>query len=124
MKKLLLCLISGLILQGCSASMALSGDKAPNLEVIKKGQNKVIVESQPLKPVSSELLSNGNTVSLYQYTTGNESSAGRAGVYVLLDLVTCFLSEFVTMPIEMSKKGELRFIKIEYTKEGEIVKIG
>lgn len=124
MKKLLLCLISGLLLQGCSASMALSGDKEPNLEVIKKGQNKVIVESQPLKPVSSELLSNGNTVSLYQYTMGNESSAGRAGVYVLLDLVTCFLSELVTMPIEMSKKGELRFIKIEYTKEGEIVKIG
>lgn len=126
MKKLLLlgCVISGLMLQGCSAVMALNGEKEPNFEVIKKGQNKVIIESQPLKPVSTELLSNGNILSTYQYIIGNEPSAGRAGVYVFLDLLTCFISELVTMPIEMSKQGELRLIKIEYTQQGEVVKIG
>ena len=104
--------------------MALNGEKEPNFELIKPGQNKVIVESQPLKPVSTEVLSNGNIVSTYQYTLGNEPSAGRAAVYVLLDCLTCFISELVTMPIEMSKNGELRLIRIEYTPQGNIIKIG
>lgn len=127
MKKLLLLsciMMSALVLQGCSAVMALNGEREPNFEVIKKGQNKVIVEAQPLKPISTEVLSNGNILSTYQYTVGNQPSYGRAGVYVLLDMLTFFISEVVTMPIEMSKHGELRLIKIEYTQQGEIVKIG
>lgn len=123
MKKILLIGCTLAILQGCSAVMALNGEKEPDFKVIKKGQNKAIVESQPLKPISTEMLSNGNILSTYQYTIGNEPSAGRAGVYVLLDLLTCFISELVTMPIEMSKNGEIRIIKIEYTPQGEIIKI-
>lgn len=123
MKKILLIGCTLAILQGCSAVMALNGEKEPDFQVIKKGQNKAIVESQPLKPISTEMLSNGNILSTYQYIIGNEPSAGRAGVYVLLDLLTCFISELVTMPIEMSKNGEIRIIKIEYTPQGEIIKI-
>ncbi|MGL4875071.1 MAG: hypothetical protein ACRC30_10530 [Clostridium sp.] len=89
-------------------------------ELIKPGQNKAIVESQPLRPISTDV----HMVSTYQYTMGNEPSAGRAAVYVLLDCMTFFISELVTMPIEMTKKGDLKFIKIEYTPKGEIVKIG
>ncbi|MGX6591922.1 hypothetical protein ACWMNP_07325 [Cetobacterium ceti] len=111
-------------LQGCSATMALTGDKESNLSVIQKGQNKAIVESQPLKPINTEVLKNGNIVSLYQYTMGNSPSAGRAAVYVLLDATTCFISEIVTMPIEMSKTSEVKIIRIEYTPQGEIIKIG
>lgn len=124
MKKLCLLVCSIVVLQGCSAMMALSGEKEPNLSVVQKGQNKAIVESQPLKPISTEVLSNGNIVSMYQYTMGNAPSAGRAGVYVLLDVVTCFISELVTMPVEMSKTGEVKIIKIEYTPQGDIVKVG
>lgn len=126
MKKLILLgiITSGLLFQGCSAVMALNGEKEPNFELIKPGQNKVIVESQPLKPVSTEVLSNGNIVSTYQYTLGNEPSTGRAAVYVLLDCLTFFISELVTMPIEISKNGELRLIRIEYTPQGNIIKIG
>lgn len=111
-------------MQGCSAVMALNGEKEPSFELIKPGQNKAIVESQPLKPISTDVLPSGNMVSTYQYTMGNEPSAGRAAVYVLLDCMTFFISELVTMPIEMTKKGDLKFIKIEYTPKGEIVKIG
>ena len=126
MKKKLfgLLLLSLLGLQGCSAVMALNGSKEPDLSVFKKGQNKVIIESQPLKPISTEYLKNGNIVSTYQYTVGNEASAGRAAVYVLLDVATCFISEIVTMPLEMGKKGEVKIIRIEYTTDGEVVKVG
>lgn len=112
------------MLQGCSAVMALNGEKEPNFEIIRVGQSKSIVEAQPLKPVSTETLKNGNIVSTYQYTMGKEPSAGRAAVYVLLDCVTFFISELVTMPMEMGKAGDVKLIKIEYTPTGQIVKIG
>lgn len=126
MKKLILLGVfaSAFLFQGCSAMMALNGKKEPNFQVITKGVNKCIVESQPIKPISTEILPNKDIVSMYQYTVGNESSPGRACVYVLLDCVTCFVSELVTMPIEMSKTGEVRIIRIEYTPDGEIKKIG
>lgn len=126
MKKIFcgLIVLASLGLQGCSAVMALNGDKEPNLSLITKGQSRSIIESQPLKPVSTEKLANGNIVATYHYTVGNEPSAGRAAVYVLLDCVTCFISELVTMPIEMTKKGELKMIKVEYTPSGEVVKVG
>lgn len=116
-------LLLSLGMQGCSAVMALNGEKEPNFSVITKGQSKAIVESQPLKPISMERLENGNLVSTYQYTMGKEPSAGRAAVYVLLDCVTCFISELVTMPIEMGKNGEIKLIKIEYTPDGEVVRV-
>lgn len=126
MKKVVLGTIlafSILSMQGCSAVMALNGVKEPNFSVITKGQSKSIVESQPLKPISTEKLTNGNLLSTYQYTMGKEPNAGRAAVYVLLDCVTIFISELVTMPIEMGKDGEIKFLKIEYTPEGEVIKV-
>lgn len=78
MKKIYLLVCSIIVLQGCSATMALTGDREPNLSVIQKGQNKAIVESQPLKSFNTEVLKNGNIVSMYQYTMGNSPSAGRA----------------------------------------------
>ena len=63
MKKMILLSVLGLslLMQGCSAMMALGGQKDPDFSVITRGQSKSIVESQPLKPVSTEKLSNGNT---------------------------------------------------------------
>ncbi|MGL4997677.1 MAG: hypothetical protein ACRC5T_01620 [Cetobacterium sp.] len=126
MKKLLIIttiLLSATLFTGCSAVMALSGDKDPNLSLIKEGQSRSIIESEPLKSVSTEKLPNGNFVSTYNYTVGKEPSAGRAIVYLLLDGLTFFLAELVTMPVEMSKKGDMKFIKIEYTPEGKVVNI-
>lgn len=126
MKKVILgvtLIISILSMQGCSAVMALNGVKEPDFSIITKGQSKTIVESQPLKPISTEKLSNGNLVSTYQYTMGKEPSAGRAAVYVLLDCVTLFISELVTMPIEMGKEGDIKFIKVEYTSDGQVIRV-
>lgn len=125
MKKLVFGLILASLgaLQGCSAVMALSGEKEPNLSVITKGQSKAVVEAQPLKPFNVEKLSNGNTLATYQYTIGADPSAGRAAVYVLLDGVSLFISELITMPMEMKKKGETRLIKVEYSPNGEVVRV-
>ncbi|MGL5426843.1 MAG: hypothetical protein ACRDAS_02915 [Cetobacterium sp.] len=117
-------LVGSLLMQGCSAVMALNGEKEPNFELIKTGQNKAIIESQPLKPISTDVLPSGNMVSTYQYTMGNEPSPARAAVYVLLDCMTFFIAELITMPLELTKNGDIKFIKIEYTPKGEIVKIG
>ncbi len=118
-------LLAALFMNGCSAVMALQGDKDPNLAVIQKGNSKAVVEGELRSPIHTEQLDSGNIISTYQYTIGNEPSAGRAAVYVLLDLGTCFISELLTMPLEMAfdGKGETRQIKVEYTREGEIIKI-
>lgn len=112
-----------LFLNGCSAMMALNGGKEPNLSVITKGQAKSIVESEPLKPIKVEQLSNGNFLSTYQYTVGKEPSVGRAVIYVLLDSMTLFISELVTMPIEAGRKGTTKLITVEYTPNGEVVRV-
>lgn len=112
-----------LFLNGCSAMMALNGGKEPNLSVITKGQAKSIVESEPLKPIKVEQLSNGNFLSTYQYTVGKEPSVGRAVIYVLLDSMTLFISELVTMPIEAGRKGTTKLITVEYAPNGEVVRV-
>lgn len=112
-----------LLFQGCSAVMAMNGTERPDLSLVQIGNHRSIVESQPLRPIRTVSLENGNISSTYQYTVGNEPSYGRAAVYVLLDVVTFFISELITMPIEAGRVGENRFIQIEYTPEGVIEKI-
>lgn len=114
-----------LFMNGCSAVMALQGEKDPNLAVVQKGNSKIVVEGEFRSPIYTEILENGNIVSTYQYTLGNEPSPGRAAVYVLLDIATGFISELITMPLETSLdgKGQMRLIKVEYTPDGEVVKI-
>ena len=116
MKKILLCLGLSmfLLLQGCSAMMALSGSQNPDFKVITRGAPKSAIESQPIKFVSSEPQKNGNTIVKYQYTSGKEPNAGRAIVYVLLDGLTLFISELFTMPAEMSRGGVVKTINVEY----------
>lgn len=122
-KNFMFVLLLLLFLNGCSAMMALDGGKEPNLSIITKGQAKSIVESEPLKPIKVEQLSNGNFLSTYQYTVGKEPSVGRAVVYVLLDSMTLFISELVTMPIEAGRKGTTKLVTVEYTPNGEVVRV-
>ena len=125
MKKLLfgLCFSMFLLLQGCSAMMALSGDQNPDFKVITKGSSKVAIENQPIKAIFSETQKNGNTVVKYQYTIGKEPSVGRAVVYVLLDSMTLFISELFTMPAEMAHAGTQKTIMVEYNPQGEAVRV-
>ena len=125
MKKLLfgLCFSMFLLLQGCSAMMALSGSQNPDFKVITKGNSKSVIESQPIKPIFTETQKNGNTVVKYQYTIGKEPSPVRALVYVLLDSITLFISELFTMPAEKAHAGTEKTIMVEYNPHGEAVRV-
>ena len=125
MKKLLfgLCFSMFLLLQGCSAMMALSGSQNPDFKVITKGNSKSVIESQPIKPIFTEPQKNGNTVVKYQYTIGKEPSPVRALVYVLLDSMTLFISELFTMPAEKAHAGTEKTIMVEYNPQGEAVRV-
>ena len=125
MKKLLfgLCFSMFLLLQGCSAMMALSGDQNPDFKVITKGSSKAAIENQPIKAIFSETQKNGNTVVKYQYTIGKEPSPVRALVYVLLDSMTLFISELFTMPAEKAHAGTEKTIMVEYNPQGEAVRV-
>ena len=125
MKKLLfgLCFSMFLLLQGCSAMMALSGSQNPDFKVITKGNSKSVIESQPIKPIFTETQKNGNTVVKYQYTIGKEPSPVRALVYVLLDSMTLFISELFTMPAEKAHAGTEKTIFVEYNPHGEAVRV-
>ena len=125
MKKLLfgLCFSMFLLLQGCSAMMALSGDQNPDFKVITKGSSKAAIENQPIKAIFSETQKNGNTVVKYQYTIGKEPSVGRAVVYVLLDSITLFISELFKMPAEKAHAGTQKTIMVEYNPHGDAVRV-
>ena len=125
MKKLLfgLCFSMFLLLQGCSAMMALSGSQNPDFKVITKGNSKSVIESQPIKPIFTETQKNGNTVVKYQYTIGKEPSPVRALVYVLLDSMTLFISELFTMPAEKAHAGTEKTIMVEYNPQGDAVRV-
>ena len=125
MKKLLfgLCFSMFLLLQGCSAMMALSGSQNPDFKVITKGNSKSVIESQPIKAIFTETQRNGNTIVKYQYTIGKEPSLVRALVYVLLDSMTLFISELFTMPAEKAHAGTEKTIMVEYNPQGEAVRV-
>lgn len=72
MKKILfyISLSMFLLLQGCSAMMALIGSQNPDFKVITKGNSKSVIESQSIKAIFTETQRNGNTIVKYQYTIG------------------------------------------------------
>ena len=125
MKKILLCLGLSmfLLLQGCSAMMALSGSQNPDFKVITKGNSKSVIESQSIKAIFTETQRNGNTIVKYQYTIGKEPSLVRALVYILLDSMTLFISELFTMPAEKAHARTEKTIMVEYNPQGEAVRV-
>ena len=125
MKKILFCigLSIFLLLQGCSAMMALSGSQNSDFKVITKGNSKSVIESQSIKAIFTETQRNGNTIVKYQYTIGKEPSLVRALVYILLDSMTLFISELFTMPAEKAHARTEKTIMVEYNPQGEAVRV-
>ena len=125
MKKNLFCigLSMFLLLQGCSAMMALSGSQNPDFKAITKGNSKSVIESQPIKAIFTETQRNGNTIVKYQYTIGKEPSLVRALVYILLDSMTLFISELFTIPAEKAHARTEKTIMVEYNPQGEAVRV-
>lgn len=98
----LLVIVVGLGFQGCSVGMALSGIKNPDLTVLRMGASRGEVELQLGPDLSDIPQPNGNHYCTYQYSLGNEPSAGRTMVHVSLDVVTLGLWEIIGTPIEVA----------------------
>lgn len=113
-KFLMLVLIVG-SLSGCSVSMALSGDRTPDLDVIKIGALRDDVEFQLGQPDKIEKLSDSAEVAVYKYETDNDPSALRAVGHAALDVASLGIWEVVGTPIEAST-GKEHEVMITYDK--------
>lgn len=116
MKKLgniLVFLLIVVTLTGCSAVMAASGKREPNISALQLGDSKNMVKAkmgyQPIR-VSVE----GNTtIEVYEVQFGNEASTGRAITHATLDILTLGVWEIVGTPME-GFKGEKSYLIVEY----------
>ena len=122
-KLLLVLLLVAPFLEACSVGMALSGDKDPDLSVVKKGASRTEVEFQLGKPTETKTEAAGTTKAKYQYQLGNEPSAGRAVAHGAMDVLTLGIWEVVGTPVE-AINGTKYELWITYNNLDEIEKIG
>jgi len=106
-------------MSGCSVFMAASSNKDRDLSSIRIGRTTRPQAEKILgKPYNFSRKSFGD-VATYQYFSGDEASYGRAALYAGLDVVTGFLAEFATSPVE-SLQGDKHTVVITYTPTGII----
>ncbi len=111
----LLVIAVGLGSQGCAVGMAMNGTKDPDLTVLQEGASRAEVELQLGPALSDITLPIGNHYCTYEYSLGNEPSAGRTVGHVFLDVLTVGLWEIVGTPIEMAAANTEDFtVTVEY----------
>jgi hypothetical protein len=119
-------LMAGLMLastlSGCSIGMALSGHKDPNVQTLHVGSTKGEVELELGQPKESHPTSYGARTDIYEYEVNNEPSFGRAGLYLLYDLLTIGIAEVIFTPAELMT-GEKKRLPIYYGVDGRVAGI-
>ena len=120
-KAMALVLIAG-SLAGCSVGMALSGDPAPDLSVVKIGAPRDDVELQLGQPHKSVQQANGTEVATYKYEVGNDPNAVRAIGHAALDVASVGLWEVVGTPIEAATGDEFE-LEITYDELGRVMEL-
>lgn len=103
----------GVILGACSVGMSLSGQKTPNVSMVKKAVARQEVEVQFGQPLS--VCREGScTVAVYKYPIGKDPSPGRAIGHGVLDVLSGGLWELFGTPIEACSLGEMRNLHVKY----------
>lgn len=116
MKKIIVPLFVSIIFllqTSCSVIAAASGTPEPNLELVQAGASRAVVEKELGPPVKTESISGGQRVQ-YTYKLGDTPDAGRAILYLLGDIVTLFLAEYIFFPMEISNSGNAYDIEVAY----------
>jgi len=123
-KKLTLILALSFLLsaQACSVVAAANGSKEPNLSIVKPGEAKYIVEAELGAPTKTKPLELGSS-SLYTYKLGDEPAPGRALLYLLGDIVTLCLAEYIFFPVEISNSGNAHHLIVDYNTSDMVVKV-
>jgi hypothetical protein len=112
-------IVALLLISGCSVGMALSGKEDPNLNIVRSGASRGEIELQLGDPVSISTESNGCTRCLYEFSQGNNPSAGRAIAHGAMDVLTLGIWEVVGTPIE-GFKGTKRRVEIVYGPDNKV----
>ncbi|MEM0989265.1 MAG: hypothetical protein AAGK00_10325 [Pseudomonadota bacterium] len=118
--KVLMCAVTALSLQACSAYMAASGEDKRDISILTVGTHRDIVVSEfglPVTSVNEMVTVEGseptlNRYDVFKFTQGRSdaSNAGRAVFYGAAAVLTLGLSEVIATPLEMAvgDQGELR----------------
>jgi hypothetical protein len=118
-KKLLIVCV--LFVQSCSVYMAVDGQETPNIQGFNNGMSKFQVESVLGGPISYKKIDNG-AIAVYQFTKNNEPSAGRAAIWLTLDIFFAALPEFILTPYEKNRPI-IKRVKVQYDENDMVTKL-
>ena len=110
-------LVSAVLLSSCSVYFAASGSKNPDFDRIKPGASRQTVEEELGSAMESKATHAGEEV-VYAYKTGDHPALGRAVLYLLGDIVTFCLAEYIFFPLEISQSGDAHQVSVEYGSDG------
>lgn len=99
---------------GCSVIAAANGSEDPDLQVVKVGALKPVVDAELGEPIREESTNTG-PFAHYVYSIGDEPAPGRAFLYLLGDIVTLFYAEYLFTPMEAANGGEVYDMFIKYS---------
>ncbi len=105
----------------CSAIMAASGEKNPDLSILEIGATRAAVELQIGDPVSYEQLADGY-VGVYEFEIGDEPGAGRAVGHGIMFILTLGLWELFYTPMEATR-GDDKEVAVLYDRNEIVVDI-
>ncbi len=111
-----------ILLQGCAANMAASGQNGPDMNVVKRQQTRDDVERMLGLPKDTIQRSDGEIVELYIVEARTEPSKTRAVGHATADLFTFGLWEFVGGPIE-AYNGRRQRVVVQYDEEDRVVSV-
>jgi hypothetical protein len=122
MRSLITIAIATVVLSGCAANMAATGNPGPKLSAVKQQHTRVEVEH--LLGVPEETISRSNTevVELYVVEAHTEPNALRAAGHVTADVLTSGLWEFAGVPIE-ARKGRPQRLIVRYDGKDQVKSI-
>ncbi len=105
MRQIVISLLLLPLFSGCSVYLAASGSKEPDFSKLALGMRRAVVE-QEFGPAREEKANpDGGSTAIYRYTLGDQSSAGRAILYLVGDIFTICLAEYLFWPLEISNSG-------------------
>lgn len=111
-----------LMLTSCSVAAAISGSKDPNMANVKKGAPKHLIEDE-LGPARETANLKHGQVSWYTYKRGDEPAVGRAALYLIGDIFTLCMLEYVFFPLEISNSGNAYDLVVTYDKNDKVTAI-
>jgi hypothetical protein len=109
-----LVLIAG-SLSGCSVILAGSSPSEPDLTRIQIGAARTTVEDELGKPIKFLRQSHGD-VAVYTFLGEDKVDYKRAALYLAADVITLFLAELVTAPIE-TLQNDQHVLEVSYFRD-------